>query len=198
MHLPAPFDRLSQSTHQHVTISTGGTLFRQDDPTRGLYILTHGSLELRRFTSGGDTVVLHRVMPGETFAEASLFTASYHCDCVATSPIKVLELDRKAVLDTFASDSTFAMMLTARFASQIQSYRRRLEIIAIRSAEDRVYTAMSDGMLTGNIKSFAGGVGLSHEAVYRALSKLVGQKRIQKVGRGKYEPIARDPNNNAH
>lgn len=198
MHLPAPFDRLSQNAHQHVSMLAGESLFLQDDPTRGLYILIHGGLELRRFTSGGDTVVLHRVMPGETFAEASLFTAKYHCDCVATAPIKVLELDRKTVLDTFASDGTFAIMLTARFASQIQSYRRRLEIIAIRSAQDRVYAAMSDGMLTGSIKSFAGEVGLSHEVVYRALSKLVGQNRIKKVGRGRYERMTRDANWNAH
>lgn len=78
------------------------------------------------------------------------------------------------------------MALTARFAGQVQSYRRRFEIMAIRSAEDRVYTAVSDGMLSGSVKSLAGEIGLTHEVVYRALATLVKQRRVQKIGRGQY------------
>lgn len=192
MHLPTPFDQLSQNAQKSVPLMAGESLFLQDAPTKGLYILEYGSLELRRFTGGGDAVVLHRVMSGETFAEASLFTAKYHCEAVTTTASQVVELDRKAVLDRFSSDSKFAVALTARFASQIQSYRRRLEVVAIRSALERVYTALSDGMLVGNVKSFAGEIGLSHEAVYRAFSQLVRQKRIQKFARGRYGLIASD------
>lgn len=197
MHLPAPLDRLDPDARKHTTLTAGDSLFLQNTPTKGLFFLEYGSLELRRFTSGGDTIVLHRIMPGETFAEASLFTAQYHCEIVATTASRVLELDREAVLDRFASDNEFAMMLTARFAAQIQSYRRRFEIIAIRSAKDRVHAALSDGMLTGNIKSFAGEIGLSHEAVYRALSQLVRLKRIKKTARGQYKLITSDSSQGA-
>lgn len=192
MQLPEPLDRLDQTAQKRISLASGDSLFLQDTPTKGLYFLEHGSLELHRFTNSGDTIVLHRVMPGETFAEASLFTDKYHCEVVATTASKVLELNRKAVLDKFASDNAFAIMLAARFASQIQLYRRRLEIIAIRSAEDRVHAALSDNMLTGNIKSFAGEIGLSHEAVYRALSQLVRRKQIEKIARGQYRVVASD------
>lgn len=186
MRLPAPLDRLEKTARKSVSLEVGNSLFLQNAPTRGLYFLQHGNMELRRFTRSGETIVLHRAMPGETFAEASLFVPNYHCEAVATTASEVLELDRKAVLDWFASDNEFAMALTSRFASQIQSYRRRLEIVAIRSAQDRVYAALWDGMLTGNIKSLAGEIGLTHEVVYRALAKLVKNKRIEKTARGQY------------
>lgn len=189
MRLPAPFDRLGQNARKSISLEAGVSLFLQNAPTRGLYFLEHGGLELRRFSGIGDTIILHRVTKGETFAEASLFASGYHCEAVATIKSDVLELDRKAVLDYFAADKEFAIALTARFASQIQSYRRRLEIVAIRSAMDRVHAALLDGMLTGNIKSFASEIGLSHEAVYRALSQLVRQKHIEKIARGQYRLV---------
>lgn len=192
MRLPAPLDRLDSNTIRCVTLLAGASLFLQDAPTRGLCFLEHGSLELRRLTFSGEAVVLHRVMPGETFAEASLFVSRYHCEAIAITESAVLELDRKAVLSCFASDADFATALAARFASQIQTYRRRLEIMAIRSAEERVHAALLEGMLTGSIKSLAGEIGLAHEVVYRALAKLVKNKRIEKSAHGEYQPLPID------
>lgn len=190
MQLPHPLNRLNKGAQRRISLSEKESLFRQDGSTGGLYLLTRGSVELHRFTRDGEAIVLHRPLAGETFAEASLFTSNYHCDAVAVSASEVIELDRSAVLGLFASDQEFAKALAARFASQIQTYRRRFEVVAIRSADERVYTALCDGMLTGDIKSFASEIGLTHEVVYRALAKLVKNGRIEKTARGQYQLFA--------
>ena len=41
-------------------------------------------------------------------------------------------------------------------------------------------------MLGKEIKQFAAEIGLTHEATYRALAKLVKDGRIEKAGRGQY------------
>ncbi len=81
----------------------------------------------------------------------------------------------------------FAVALAQQFAGQVQTYRRRIEILAISSAENRVLTALSDGWLTGKVVDFAAEIGLTHEATFRALSNLVRDGRVVKTGRGRYE-----------
>lgn len=186
MHLPSPFDQLPNTAHRRIELAARSTLFHQGEPTRGVFHLMRGDLELRRVTENGDEIVLHKASAGNTFAEASLFAPMFHCNAIALKECSIVEIEKAEVLRLFATDTDFAMALTARFAGQVQSYRRRFEIMAIRSAEDRVYAALSDGMLSGSVKSLAGEIGLTHEVVYRALAKLVNSRRVKKTARGRY------------
>ena len=76
--------------------------------------------------------------------------------------------------------------MASRFAHQVQTYRRRLEILAIRSAEQRVLEAVWDGMMKNDITSFAATIGLTREATYRALAALARSGRLRKTARGTY------------
>lgn len=184
--LPSPFDKIAEISKTESSHLATQTIFRQDSKTRGMFFVKNGEIELQRHTENGDRVVIHRAYAGETFAEASLFSDVYHCDAVAQSQCEVIEFDRQAVLLLFEEDSKFAKALAARFAIQVQSYRRRLELLAIRSAKERVHAGKVDGLLGGDVMSFASEICLSHEATYRALSTLVTDGRIKKTGRGQY------------
>ena len=59
-------------------------------------------------------------------------------------------------------------------------------MLTIRSAEERVLAAVSDGLLDGSIKRFAAEIGLTHEATYRTLARLVSREKLRKTGRGSY------------
>lgn len=184
--LPYPFDLLPPSALTPRSVKKGGSLFRRNDPTTAMYHLTAGQVHLLRHTRQGDEVIIHRAHADESFAEAALFSPAYHCDAVAAADSELLRIDKAAVLERMKQDPDFAMAIAARFAGQIQNYRRRLEIIAIRDAKARVFAAVADGMLTGSIKPAAAQIGLTHEAVYRALSSLVRAGRLVKTGRGSY------------
>lgn len=184
--IPSPFDRVADNHRRALRLAAGEALFLQGDRTRGLFYLADGQVELVRHLESGHRLTVHRANGGESFAEASLFADTYHCDARATSACVGVQLNRHAVLRLMESDPAFARALTKRFAHQIQIYRRRLELVSIKGAQERTFAAICDGMLSGTVLQLANDIGLSHEAVYRALTQLVRAKRLQKSGRGSY------------
>ena len=186
MRLPEPFDRLEDRAIRVLSVGRDDTVFRRDDPTVAIYFVEAGRVELRRYLPSGALAVLHRAGPGDFFAEAALFSVSYHCDAVASKDSRLFRIARAALLDRMGNDAQFCFELCGRFARQVQAYRRKVEILAIESAEDRVYAAFAEGLMGGSIKSFAGEIGLSHEAVYRALAGLARKGLVLKTGRGMF------------
>ena len=188
--LPHPFDLLPPSASTPRRVKKGAVLFHREDPATAMYHVIAGQVHLLRHTRQGDDVIIHRVHCNESFAEAALFSATYHCDAVAAADTELVRIDKVPALVRMKRDPDFAIAISARFAGQIQRYRRRLEIVAIRDARSRVFAAAADGMLTGSIKQAAAQIGLTHEAVYRALSSLVRSGRMTKTGRGCYSLAA--------
>lgn len=184
--LPDPFDLLPSAAIATRSLKKGTPLFRRNDPATAMYHVLSGQVDLIRYTRQGDEVIIHRAHVGETFAEAGLFSDAYHCDAIAASDTELVRIDKAAIVQRMELEPDFAIAMSARFAGQIQNYRRRLEIVAIRDATSRVFAAVADGMLVGNIKSGAAQIGMTHEAVYRALSALVRSGRLTKTGRGSY------------
>lgn len=185
--LPSPYDLVPLSALRHRMLKTGETAFRQDDPSRGLYILLQGRVELCRYTESGEKVLIHRANSGETFAEASLFSDKYHCDAVAVLDCHLVEMNREAILQKFKEEPEFALAIAQKFATQTQEYRRKLEILAIKSAPKRILAAMAHGLMKDNVKTFALDIGLTHEVVYRSLKKLVAEGLLDQSARGKYQ-----------
>lgn len=184
--LPAPLNGLPASAVKLHNLDRENTLFRQGDSTRGLFYLLTGSVHLERVTEGGHQVLVLKAASGDTFAEASLFHRIYHCSAVAAKPSEVIECSKRAVLKRYREDPDFALAMSERFAHQVQYTRTRLELFSIRSADDRVFRAVVDGMLKDSVKSLANEIGLSPEVVYRSLASLAKSGRIQKTGYGRY------------
>ena len=184
--LPEPLDQLNSRAIHHREFTAGQALFRQGDKSRGLFYVIDGALELRRVTEAGHDVLMYRATSGDTFAEASLFHRTYHCDAIATERSPVIECSRNALLRLYRTDTKFALSMSKRFATQIQQSRMCLEIHLIKSAEERVYRAIVEGMLRSSARSLASEIGLSEEAVYRALGALSRSGRIRKSGYGRY------------
>ncbi len=184
--LPPPFDRLPACEMRHLSFPDSRLVFQQGAKPLALFFVTQGAVILERHTEAGQKVVLHRATAGDLIAEASLFSDSYHCDCMARANTCLVALNKSAVLKRMAEDTTFAMSLLKRLARQVQRYRRQLELRSVFPASDRVMAGILDGWLNGTVIAFANDLGLSHEATYRALAKLVDQGKLCKVGRGKY------------
>jgi len=188
--LPKPFNTLSVTALKLATYSRGEKLFLQGDTPFELFFVEKGIIQLVRHNESGDEVIIHRARTGETFAEASLFSNQYHCDGVALENAKVIKMDKAQILRTMAQNVEFSLAVSARFARQIQNYRRMLEIHSIRSAKERVFAGVTQQLLESQIKPFAAQLALTHEATYRALAQLVKEGRLKKTGRGEYSIVA--------
>jgi CRP-like cAMP-binding protein len=184
-----PFSNLPNMAFRLIPTSPGDVLFRQAEPTTGLYRVQRGCVNLRRITMAGDTLTLHRATAGDLFAEASVFSDQYHCDAICTESGAVEHISKVAVLDQLSKNRDFALAFTALLARQVQNYRFLLEITAIKSAEDRVLAAISAGYLDGAITEFATRIHLTQEACYRALRFLCNQGRLSQIGRGQYQLV---------
>ncbi|WP_047198081.1 Crp/Fnr family transcriptional regulator [Caldimonas brevitalea] len=171
------------------TVPAGGVLFRQGSVSVGVFQLVSGRLRLMRSTPGGADVPMHTVRPGELFAEASLFSSHYHCDAVALDNCEARLYPKAAVLRHFADRPEALWAFTQELAHRLQNVRTRLEIKQIRSATERVLQylrLMSDSkgvwQRPGPLKHLAEDIGLTHEALYRALAKLEREGWIHRSG----------------
>jgi len=164
----------------------GDVLFRQNQTTSGLYRVLTGCVTLQRTGLGGETLTLHRAVSGGFFAEASVFSATYHCDAVCTQAGRVTKIAKADVVATLRSDAAFADGFTRLLAVQVQQYRAHIELLAIPSAKGRVLAAVQVGYFDSTVTALATRINLTHEACYRALRGLCDDGRMVQVGRGKY------------
>jgi CRP/FNR family transcriptional regulator, dissimilatory nitrate respiration regulator len=173
-------------------LKAGQTLFRLGNRTAGLYEIVRGKVRLARVDASGREAILHMAAAGDTIAEASLFSPTYHCDAIATSDALVRLYPKAAVLAAFRRDPKAAQAFMTMLARQVMSLRTRLEQRNINSARERIrhYLALhvgSDGRtiaLPGTVKDLAGELGLTHEALYRTLSVMAAEGEIER-GKGK-------------
>jgi len=131
--------------------------------------------------------MIHRARSGGIFAEASLFSDTYHCTATAACEILVVEFKRSVISKLLNTDNDFACSMASRFASQIQESRRRVELLSIRSADERILAALEDGLLIEDITTFAEIIGLAPETTYRTLAQLSQNGQILKTARGQYK-----------
>jgi CRP-like cAMP-binding protein len=138
----------------------------------------------------GRETVLHVAGPAETLAEASLFFGQYHCDAVANTDATVRVYPKRQVVSVFEKDPKALKTFTAMLAHQVMSLRTRLQQRNIRSARERVrqFLALNIGPdgrtveLHGTLKDLAAEIGLTHEALYRALAALERAGEIKRGG----------------
>lgn len=167
-------------------------LFRLGDKTAGLAEVIAGRVRLTRVDRSGREVILYVAGPGETLAEASLFSLAYHCDAIASTDALVRIYPKPAVLSAFDKDPKAAQAFSATLARQVMGLRTRIEQRNIRSARERVrhflaVNADADGRtvnLRGTLKDLAAELGLTHEALYRTLAALERSGEIKR-GKGK-------------
>ena len=173
------------------SLANGQSLFRQSEPVCSLYRLESGRMRLVRHTENGTAVVVHLARPGETFAEASAFAVTYHCDAVAETDSQVAAMPKAAFLAALARDPEITLRFARLLAGQVVDLRARIELRNIRSAQERLMTwlrlrATGNPLkvaLDGTWSDVAAEIGLTRETLYRALAKLEADGSIDRVGR---------------
>ncbi len=181
-----PFSHLAARARRTIAMQKGDVLFRQNHPTSGLYRVVSGSVTLQRAGMSGETLTLHRAVAGGFFAEASVFSETYHCDAICTDAGSVVKIAKTDILSTMQSDPVFAVGFTGLLARQVQNYRAHIELLAIPSAKERILAAVQAGYLDAPVKELATRINLTHEACYRGLRALCDDGRMMRVGRGAY------------
>lgn len=186
---PSPLPLIGPVVPAVRRFAAGTALFRQGDATLGMFRLVSGRVRLVRVTPGGLDVPMHTVRPGELFAEPSIFSSRYHCDAIALRDSEALLYPKAELANALRNDPDALWAFAAELAHRVQGLRSRLELRQIRSAQERVLQALrlrcdlaGTWKIDGTLKGFAEEIGLTHEALYRALATLERGGRIVRAG----------------
>lgn len=171
-------------------LHAGETLFLAGSRVKAVYVVSSGRLRLVRGSRNGGEVTLHRASAGESFAEPSLFSERYHCDALAEIASEVLEYSKAEILSALLSEPARMLDLLRDLAAQVQALRSRAEMLSLHAATDRLIAYLRLQMsadtdvlqLQSNWKQVASEIGLTHEALYRALRRLESAGVIERDG----------------
>jgi CRP-like cAMP-binding protein len=169
-------------------VTRGAAVFRQGDPAAAVFLIEAGRVRLVRVLEDGMPLGLYVAEAGESFAEASLSAAHYHCDAVAETDTVVLALPKSDLLAALAADPAECLALALALASQVRDLRARLELRNIRSATARVLAWLRlhasgnppRAPIRRSWTQVADELGLTREVVYRVLAMLERQGRISR------------------
>lgn len=186
--------RCGAAIAKQVALQAGEALFHQGDAPLGLILVVSGELELVRWTQGGDGVRIHTAKQGHTFAEASLFAYTCHCDAVARVASEVCILPKAEVLAALASDPNLSNRFSAYLAQSLMVTRRMLELRAMRPLGEGLIARLAevvdaDGTLPKEVAllSLADDLGVTGPALYRALAQLEKDGRVVRPERGRVQ-----------
>jgi CRP/FNR family transcriptional regulator, dissimilatory nitrate respiration regulator len=171
-------------------LKSGQVLFHAGTKSTGFYEVVSGSVRLVRVDPSGREAVLQVAAAGDSLAEASLFSPTYHCDAIATTQAVVRRYPKALLLAELERDPKVAKSFAAMLARQVMTLRTRLERRNIHSARDRIrhFLTVNVGAngqtvtLPGTLKELAADLGLTHEALYRTLARMEADGEITRRG----------------
>lgn len=166
----------------------GQTLFAQHEPAEAIFILEAGSIQLLNYTDDGQQVNHYSVRVGDSFAEVALFYEHYLCTAIAQAPSRIVVLPKRPFLDVLNADAALATTFMQQLAQRLHESKILLELRSIRSAQKRLLhylhlNVQADGMtvdLDRPLKAIAEDLGLTPEAIARALKQLHREEKINR------------------
>lgn len=159
-------------------LSKGDRLFAKGQRPRHLFWVHAGQVVLERAAANGASVVLQRTHQGFV-SEASLQSPRYHCDAVVVLDAHITRVHVPALLQALNDDPAFALRWIGMLNQEVRRLRLQCERLNLKGVQARVLhwleTEGTGGCcaVTAGYKSLAAELGVSHEALYRALADMV-------------------------
>ena len=162
----------------------GDYLFHQGEKPEYMFFIVSGEAVLTRMSSHGEPTTLQRCKGG-FLSEASLLTDAYHCDAIVTNSGQAITLPIKSLRDAL-TDSKFSMKWVQLLSKEIMRLRTQSERLGLKDIRSKlihlIETEGKQGVLTlqSDFKSMASEIGVTHEALYRAIASLEKEGLLRK------------------
>jgi len=160
-------------------------IFKTGKKPEWMFFVLSGEVTLERLSQHGDPVVLQRTRHGFV-SEASLQSPKYHCDAVVVAEAEIIQIPIQTLADALSTDPDFAGRWINMLNQEVKRLRLQCERLSMKSVKDKVLhlinTEGQNGKYQVNtgLKSLAGELGITHEALYRTLAALEKSKTIRR------------------
>ncbi len=166
--------RLLDSLHgRECRFAAGDSLFRLGDPVRRLHLIRSGIVHLVRHHEDGSALILQRARAGSILAEASSYSARYHCDARAETSTVTSALSRTDVREALVERPELSEAWASYLAREVQRARLQAEILSLKTVAARLDAWIAwHGALPakGQWSLVALEIGVSPEALYREIA----------------------------
>ena len=150
-----------------------------------MFFVVSGEVILERPGLHGESVVLQRTRHGFV-GEASLQSASYHCDGKVVAPSDLVQIPIRQIHTALETDPAFAIRWIRMLSGEVRRLRMQCERLSLHKVQNRLLhlleTEGKDGKypLGAGLKSLAGELGVTHEALYRCVADMEKKGLIQR------------------
>jgi CRP-like cAMP-binding protein len=125
----------------------GDMVFRVGDPCQEFHVVVTGQVKLFVLSPAGQEKVVDLISPGQSFAEAIMFTdRPYILSAQALADTVLLEVSKRAVLAEIERDHRFALRMLAGLSRRMHQLVRDVEAYALHTGLQRVI-----GFLLGDV-----------------------------------------------
>ncbi len=120
-------------------LSRGDSVFRVGEPCEEFHVTVTGQVKLFAISPAGQEKVIELVGPGNSFAEALLFTGMpYIVNAQALTDTLLLTVKKEAVVGEIERDPRFAMRMLAGISRRLHGLVHDVEAYALHSGVQRV------------------------------------------------------------
>ena len=120
-------------------LSRGDSVFRVGEPCEEFHVTVTGQVKLFAISPAGQEKVIELVGPGNSFAEALMFTGKpYIVNAQALTDTLLLTVKKEAVVGEIERDPRFAMRMLAGISRRLHGLVHDVEAYALHSGVQRV------------------------------------------------------------
>ena len=136
---PEDFDEIVQKSHAK-QLPENTILFEQNAALTDIYLLISGGIKLQRLAPNGDEKVIEIIRPGQTFAEALLFSGGsrYPVSAVSVSPSVVVAIHAETYLTLLKSSNTLCINLLAKLGQRLHWMVNEVDRLTLHNATFRL------------------------------------------------------------
>ena len=155
----ALFSHLSPEELEHVSagctvrrLGRGDTVFRFGEPCNGFHVVVLGQVKLFALSPAGQEKVIELISPGQSFAEALMFTGKpYILNAQALTNTLLLTVGKQVIVNEIQLDPRFSMRMLAGISRRLHGLVHDIETGALHSGMQRVI-----GYLLRDVQTDAG------------------------------------------
>ena len=159
-------------------------LFFEGDAASGFYILLSGRVRVYKASAEGKEYTMHRIMPGQLFAEAAIFQGDkFPANAAEEEDSLVAFFPRDAFLKLLSDSPQLSMKIIGSLSGFVREFNRRLEELSLKEVPARIASYLltlaeenkSHNIILDSSKTkLAKRLGTISETVSRNLKKLKG------------------------
>ena len=128
------------------TYSKGEIIANEDDECRSLSLVLSGTVEIQRLYSNGKYIVLSRILEGDVFGEALVFSKAktYPATVMSLSESSIFFIDKEDVLKLCSTEEKILENFISLLSDKVFILNSKIKSISFKSIRQRVINFILD------------------------------------------------------